>query len=136
MSLNMGGTRGLLLVSMVAGLIALLPVIVASRQAVGGLLFAVAIYAVFAGWLVVQQGITWNMRKGFLRVHSQVQIGMRIEEVEAIISREFLGKRPFAQVHIWGVQYTLDPSDGRFNEEYMLLDVVNGRVVSVQYLDD
>jgi hypothetical protein len=123
-------------IALAAGLIAMGPMFLRRGQTIRGMLSTTALFCILAGWLAAQPQISWNMRRSFLKAYSRIQIGMMREEVEAIIIREFPGKRPIARVANWGIQYTLDPEDGRYNAEFLLLEIANGSVISKQYLDD
>jgi hypothetical protein len=136
MTLNIARSPTFLVVSLIAGLIAMAPLMIVRRMRVAELLIAIAVYGVFTAWLVAQPRIAWNMRTGFLRAYSQIRTGMRVDEVEAILSREFPGRRPSPRVCVWGIQYTLDSDDGRFNAEFILVEIANGNVTAVEYLDD
>ena len=50
--------------------------------------------------------------------------------------REFREKEPVARYDDWGVQFTLDPDDGRFNSEFIIIEMNAGRVVSLHYSPD
>jgi hypothetical protein len=52
------------------------------------------------------------------------------------MSKEFRGRPPFSRWDASGGQYTLDPNDGRYNSEFLVISMSEGRVVSTQYLPD
>jgi hypothetical protein len=97
---------------------------------------AIAVYGQFACWIVVQREIDWNMRRPFRRAYSQIRPGMTMEQVEAIMQRRFRGKRPVGRFDDRGAQYTLDPDDGRFNSEIIVIEMADGKVASAYYLPD
>jgi hypothetical protein len=73
MTLNIARSPAALVVTLIAGLIAMAPLITARRMRVAELLIAIAVYGLFTAWLVAQPRITWNMRTGFLRAYSQIR---------------------------------------------------------------
>jgi len=100
------------------------------------LLVAIGVCSLFAGWIVVQREIDWNMRRHFRRAYSQIRSGMTVEQVKAVMHQQFHGKRPVGRFDDWGAQYTLDPDDGRFNSEIIVIQMVGGKVASAYYLPD
>jgi hypothetical protein len=115
MSFNLGDSNELVLVPLTLGLAAAWPMFLRRGGSMRRLLTAVALYGVFAGWITVQRQIDWNTSKPFRRLYSQIKPGMTREQVDALMAEQFPGKRPFARYFADGMQYTLDPDDGRFN---------------------
>jgi hypothetical protein len=76
------------------------------------------------------------MRRPFLRAFSKIHPGMSREQVEAIMRQEFRGKRPVLRVYPSVLQFTLDPDDGRFNSELIVIEMAGGKVISSDYLPD
>jgi hypothetical protein len=97
---------------------------------------AIPVYGSFAGWITVQRTIDWNMRRPFLRAYSQIRPGMTKEELDAIIRREFPDKLPVAEFSGDGRRYRLGPDDGRFNSEFIVFLMTDGKVTSFYYLPD
>jgi hypothetical protein len=114
--------------ALMIGFISSWPILLRRRRKTGQVLMAIGIYCAFLAWISAQKQIDWNMRRPFLRVYAQIQSGMTREEVQAIVCREFPSRRPVARHDIWGVHYTLDPNDGRFNSEFIILGTVNEKV--------
>jgi hypothetical protein len=133
MTFCIGESRTAALIALALGLIAAGPMFFRKQGGVRWLLVAVAIYGLFAAWIAVQREIDWNMRRHFLRAYSQIHPGMTREQVEEIMSRQFRTKRPVLIVTSSGLLYRLDPGDGRFNSEFMDIDMVDGKVVSTYY---
>jgi hypothetical protein len=136
MALGISERKKLVLIALTLGLVAAWPLFLGRGRGVRHLLLATAIYGAFAGWIAVQRQIDWNMRRPFLRAYAQIRPGMTREQVEALMRREFRGKRPVARWDDSGGQYTLDPDDGRFNAEFLTIYMNEGRVVSADYLPD
>lgn len=90
----------------------------------------------FTCWIAVQRNIDWNMRRHFLRAYAQIHPGMTEMQVEAVIRNQFRGKHPLARVDDSGLQYTLDPDDGRFNSEFIVVRMIDGKVIEADYLRD
>jgi hypothetical protein len=122
--------------ALVLGLAAIAPVFFDRGLRMRKLLVAIAVYSVFAGWIVVQRQIDWNMRRHFLRAFSQIHPGMTMEKVEDVMRRQFRGKRPVGESWKTVARYTLDPEDGRFNSEFILIETDEGKVVRAEYLRD
>ena len=76
------------------------------------------------------------MRRHFLRAYAQIHPGMTEMQVEAVIRNQFRGKHPLARVDDSGLQYTLDPDDGRFNSEFIVVRMIDGKVIEADYLRD
>jgi hypothetical protein len=136
MSFSLGDSNEVVLVALGLGAAAALPLLVRPSGGTRRLLAAVAAYGVFAGWVMVQRHIDWNMSKPFRRLYSQIKPGMTREQVEAIMVEQFPGKRPFARCDAEGMQYTLDPDDGRFNSEFIVIKMIDGKVSWADYLPD
>jgi len=136
MTFGLGESTEAVLAALALGLLALGPLLLDRAIRVRSLLVVIAFYSVFACWILVQRNIDWNMRRHFLRAYSQIRPGMTTEQVEDVIHNQFRGKRPVARFDNWGVQYTLDPDDGRFNSEIIVIRMVAGKVVEVNYLPD
>jgi hypothetical protein len=71
-----------------------------------------------------------------MRMYSQITPGMTKKQLEAIMHREFHGKRPVGRFFKDGGQYRLDPDDGRFNSEFIVFGMTDGKVTSFDYLPD
>jgi hypothetical protein len=61
---------------------------------------------------------------------------MTMEQVKAIMHQRFRGKRPVGRFGDWGAQYILDPDDGRFNSEMIVIQMADGKVASAYYSPD
>jgi hypothetical protein len=136
MSFNLGDSNELVLVGLTLGLAAAWPLFLHRGGSMRRLLTAVVVYGAFAGWITVQRQIDWNMSKPFRRLYSQIKPGMTREQVDALLAEQFPGKRPFARYFADGMQYTLDPDDGRFNSEFIVIKMENGKVGWANYLED
>ncbi len=136
MSFTVAESTEIVLIALVLGLIAAWPLLFRRARNVRSLLSAIAVFGIFAGWVALQRQIDWNMRRPFLRAYSQIQPGMTREKVEAIMRQQFPRRRPVARFDRWGMQYTLDPDDGRFNSEFIIIEMNDGKVVSTHYSFD
>ncbi len=136
MSFSVAESTEIVLMALLLGLVAAWPLLFRRARSVRSLLLAIALFGVFAGWIVVQRQIDWNMRRPFRRAYSQIQPGMTREQVEAIMRRQFPRRRPVARFDRWGIQYTLDPDDGRFNSEFIMIEMNEGKVISTHYFFD
>jgi hypothetical protein len=136
MSFNVAESTESLVAVLLLGLIAAAPLFLRQQIAMRRMLVAIAVYAVFAGWIAAQRHIDWNMQVPFRRAYSQIHAGMSGEQVESVMNREFRGKRPIARIDRWGVQYSLDPDDGRYNAEFIIIHMIDGKVSSTEYLFD
>ena len=96
----------------------------------------IAVYSVFACWILTQRNIDWNMRRHFLRAYYQIHPGMTAEQVEVVMHNQFRGKSPVARFDDSCVQYTLDPDDARFNSEVIVIRMIAGKVVDAYYSPD
>ncbi len=126
-----------LLVVLALGLLFSLPLFFGGRRSIHQLLIAVAVYGIFAAWIVTLPRIDWDVAKPFVRAFHQIHPGMTRADVEVVMRREFLGKK--APTPTWKAQtghYILDPDDGAFNAEILFLQMTDGRVTSVEYLMD
>ena len=63
-------------------------------------------------------------------------IGMNTYQVKRIIEEEFPRKRPVSKQDEFGIQYTLDPDDGRYNSEFIILCIENDKVIWKHYSPD
>jgi hypothetical protein len=121
---------------LVLGLVAAGPMLVASSERLGSLCKGILAYGIFAAWIIIQREIDWNMRDHFLRAYSRIHQGMTIAEVDDVIRREFHGRRPVARLDASGLQYTLDPKDGRYDSECIIIGVRDGKVEFAHYSSD
>ena len=136
MSFNLGDSNELVLAALALGAAAAWPLFLRRGGSTRRLLAAVAAYGLFTCWITVQQHIDWNMSKPFRRMYRQIKPGMTREQVEAIMVEQFPGKRPFARYDAEGLQYILDPDDGRFNSEFIVIKMIDGKVSWADYLAD
>jgi hypothetical protein len=136
MSFNLGDNNELVLAALALGAAAAWPLFLRRGRSARRLLTAVAAYGAFTGWIMVQRHIDWNMSKPFRRMYCQIKPGMTREQVEAIMVEQFPGKRPFARCDADGMQYTLDPDDGRFNSEFIDIKMIDGKVSRADYSAD
>ena len=136
MTFSIGESTEAVCAALVFGFFAVSPLFIDRAIRVRSLLVVIAVYSVFASWVLVQRNIDWNMRRHFLRAYAQIHNGMTREEVEGVMRKVFRGKRPFARSDDSGVQYTLDPDDGRFDSEFIVVRVLGGKVVATEYLPD
>jgi hypothetical protein len=136
MSFNVAESIEAVAGALLLGLIAAAPLFLRQRIAMNRMLVAVVIYGLFAGWIAAQRRIDWNMQVPFLRAYSQIHPGMSEEQVESVMNREFRGKRPILRIDRWGLQYSLDPDDGRYNAEFIIIHMIGGKVTSTEYLFD
>ena len=136
MTFGVGELTKPVLVVLALGLFALAPLLIDRAIRVRSLLVVIAVYGVFACWILGQRNIDWNMRRHFLRAYSQIHPGMTAEQVEDVMHNRFRGKRPVARFGNQCMQYTLDPDDGRFNSEIIVIRMIAGKVVEADYLPD
>jgi hypothetical protein len=136
MTFCIGDSTDAVLIALMLGLVAAAPVLLHRAVRVRTLLVAVGVYSLFACWIVVQREIDWNLRRPFRRAYSQIRPGMTMEQVKAIMHQRFRGKRPVGRFGGWGAQYTLDPDDGRFNSEIIVIQMADGKVASADYSAD
>lgn len=119
---------------------------------------ALWLFAIFGLSLVVLHFIALTPVKPFTKFHNDVTNGMTGSEVQLLLTQHFpqSGKfrRPvprFTPVSSFlrtndgprlsdtpnqTLQYTLDPSDGRYNAECVMIYLKDDRVVGTQYLGD
>ena len=136
MTFSLGESPEGVFAAMVLGMIAVSPLLIDRAVRLRTLLVVIAAYSVFACWVMVQRNIDWNMHRKFLRAYSQIHAGMTKEQVEAVMHRHFSGKLPGARFDNSGVQYTLDPDDGRFDSEFIVVTMAAGKVIAAEYLPD
>ncbi len=136
MSFNIGESTEAVSIALTLGFVAAGPLFLQRAGGLRRLLVAILVYGAFAGWIVVQRHIDWNVRRPFVRAYAMIRPGMTREQVEAALRQELRGKRLTARSDTWGVQYTLDPDDGRFNSEFIIIEMIEGRVVSTRYSPD
>jgi hypothetical protein len=136
MTFCIGESTDAVLIALMLGLGAAAPLLLHRAVRVRTLLVSIGVYCLFAGWIVVQREIDWNMSRHFRRAYSQIRAGMTMEQVKAVMHQQFRGKRPVGRFDDWGAQYTLDPDDGRFNSEFIIIQMVDGKVASADYLPD
>jgi hypothetical protein len=122
--------------ALVLGMLAVGPLFIDRAIRLRSLLVVIAVYGVFASWILVQRHLDWNMHRHFLRAYSQIRVGMTREQVEGVMNNQFRGKRPLAQFGDSLLEYTLDPDDGRFDSEIILVRMIAGKVVVAEYLPD
>jgi hypothetical protein len=99
-------------------------------------LLAIAIFCVFCWWITFQKHIDWNMKRPFLRFYSRIETGMTRDQVEAILREEFPARRPVVRIDDGGMHLRLDPNDGRFNSEVIMIQMVDGHVNWKHYSPD
>ena len=136
MTFCVGESKEAVQAGLALGLVAAAPLFFHRTIRVRRLLAMIAVYSAFACWIVVQRDIDWNMRRHFLRAYSQIHPGMTKEQVEDVVHQQFRGKRPVARFDKWGAQYTLDPDDGRFNSECIVIRMIDGKVSWTEYVPD
>lgn len=136
MTFCVGESTNAVLAALAIGLFAVGPLLLDRAIGVRRLLAVIAVYGVFACWIGVQRNIDWNMRRHFLRAYAQIHPGMTEKQVDGVMRKQFHGKRPLARFDDSGVQYTLDPDDGRFNSEFIVVRMIDGKVVEADYLRD
>jgi hypothetical protein len=136
MTFCIGESTHAVLIALMLGLGAAAPVLLHRAVRVRTLLVAIGVYSLFACWIVVQREIDWNMRRPFRRAYSQIRPGMTMEQVKAVMHQQFRGNRPLGRFGDWGAHYTLDPDDGRFNSEFIVIQMINGKVTSAYYSPD
>jgi hypothetical protein len=97
-------------------------------------------------------------RKPFMRFYHNITIGMQVDQVQSLFNQHFPPDGKFRQP-TWGfgdgspvtpndndphladrpnqsLHYTLDPNDGRFNSEWLVVYFKDGQVVGAEYLPD
>jgi hypothetical protein len=136
MSFNLSDSNTLVVGALALGVAAAWPLFLRRNRSTRSLLTAITAYGVFAGWIVAQRHIDWNMSKPFRRLYYQIKPGMTQEQVEATMIEIFPGKRPLARCDADGIQYTLDPDDGRFNSEVIVIKLIDGKVSWTHYSPD
>jgi hypothetical protein len=136
MTFSLGESTKAVFAALALGGLALGPLFLDGAMRVRSLLGVIAIYGIFASWIVIQRNIDWNMRRHFLRAYAQIRPGMTAEQVQDVMHRHFRGKRPLLRSGRRGLLFTLDPDDGRFNSEFIVIRMVNGKVVAADYSRD
>ena len=62
----------------------------------GRWLIGIAVYGIFAGWIMAQRHIDWTVTKPFRRAYAQIQPEMTRAQVEPLMKNEFPRKHPKA----------------------------------------
>jgi hypothetical protein len=125
-----------ILVALAFGFFVALPLFFNGDKGVKRLLFAVAVYAVFAGCITFVRHIDWDKRKTFMRAFARIQPGMTRSQVESLMSEEFRGMAPVGHWTGDRGRYCLDPNDGAFNAEIVFVSMQDDQVVKAEYLTD
>lgn len=124
------------LVAPVLALLLALPgtVLPASRKACLGLV------AAFTAGLFSLAVLPISPVKPFRQFYSQIGAGMGAAEVQRLLDKQFPStgafNRPQCQEQDGALVYTLDPHDGRYNAEFVVAYLKNGRVTHAGYAGD
>lgn len=109
-------------------------VLPASRKACFGLV------AAFTAGLFSPGVLPISPVKPFRQFYSQIRPGMDSNEVQRLLDRYFPSTSAFNKPERWQredlLAYTLDPHDGRYNAEFVLAYLKNGRVTHAEYAGD
>jgi hypothetical protein len=115
-------------------------------------------FLIFAVLLFSLRFIDLTPRKPFMRFYHNITIGMQVDQVQSLFNQHFPLDGKFRQP-AWGfgdgspvtpydndpqladrpnqsLHYTLDPNDGRFNSEWLVVYFKDGQVVGTEYLPD
>ena len=113
---------------------------------------------IFAGFLLSLRFVDLTPRKPFLRFYHNITIGMQVDQLQLLFKQHFPPDGKFRQP-VWdfgdgspvtpydnepqladkpnqSLHYTLDPDDGRFNSEWLVVYFKDGQVVGTEYLPD
>lgn len=80
-------------------------------------------------------------RKPFLRAYQSIAVGMTLGEIEDTLADLFPTEGPYPAplaIHedSQTIKYVLDPEDERYNAEYLIVYVNDGRCTGVEYVPD
>ncbi|MEN6334725.1 MAG: hypothetical protein ABFE01_10725 [Phycisphaerales bacterium] len=90
--------------------------------------------------LVVLPFVSLSPVKPFRQFHGAIRSGMTPEDVRGELARRFPANgrflRPVEHASDEGLSFVLDPNDGRYNAELVVVHLAVGRVVSKECLSD
>ena len=116
------------------------------------------LFLIVAVLLFTLRFIDLTPRKPFLRFYQDITIGMHADQIQLLLNQHFPPDGKFRQP-AWGIgdgspvtpydnkpnltdtpdqslHYTLDPHDGRFDSEWLVVYLKDGQVVGTEYLPD
>ena len=91
--------------------------------------------------LIVLPFVDVSPRKPFMRFYDSLQEGMSEAKIDELLAKNFPDSGRFNRPVAYGygsdhIQFTLDPNDGRYNAELILLYMRNGRLGAKEYSGD
>ncbi len=75
-------------------------------------------------------------RKSFRRAFVSIEMGMNAAEVRAAIRTQFGERQPVENDGVSAMSFILDPKDGRYNAESIVVELHQGRAIRKQYYAD
>lgn len=120
-----------------AGFLIVAAALLRQRNSITRLVALIAVFGAFLAVLtLVQPGGVRQLRE-FQAAYREIQLGMSVAEVRAVVDAHFPAGRMQVQIHP-NVCFVgpLDPDDGAFNAEFFEVRLANGIVISKQYLPD
>jgi hypothetical protein len=103
------------------------------RRTTKDVITAIALYGAFLGGVSRIEGSPISR---FKNTYSSIRVGMTIDEVVALVHREFPAVQPSIVRYEGGVLLCLDPVDHFYNAEIINISTKNGLVTSIDYLPD
>lgn len=102
--------------------------------------YGLSIFTLFNIGLLVLYFVALTPVKPFMRFERSIDAGMSKNEVQRLFIQSFPKDGRFRQPE-WGgddsyLHYTLDPTDGRYNAEWVRAHFKNGGVVKTEYFGD
>jgi hypothetical protein len=125
-----------ILIAMGVGLLVAAPLFVGRRRSVRDMMIGIGVLGLYFGWVVALGQLDWDKRKPFIRAYARIQEGMTQREVEDCLRNQFGDRVPPSTIGPRSMSYCLDPNDGRYNSEFIMIHLEDGRVVSKKYEPD
>jgi uncharacterized membrane protein (UPF0136 family) len=112
-------------------LVASLPLLYGRRRAI-----QVAIPIVIVLLALAVQFINWDSRKPFMRALNQIEAGMTVEQVDALMSGYMRSPAQSGTVGEFNTISFRHTNEGWGNSDIGLVNVINGQVTSREFLPD